>query len=38
MAVLGVFAYVGVNTQQKDAVSDIQMANVEALVSGGEWQ
>ena len=34
MAVLGVSAYVGVNAQQKDAVSDIQMANVEALVSG----
>ena len=34
VALLGVSAYVGVNAQQKDAMSDIQMANVEALVSG----
>lgn len=33
VAVLGVSAYVGVNAQQKDAMSDIQMANVEALGS-----
>ena len=31
-AVMGVSAYVGVNARQKDAMSDIQMTNVEALV------
>lgn len=33
-AVIGISAYVGVNSHQKDAMSDIQMANVEALVRG----
>lgn len=33
-AVMGVSAYVGVNAQQQDAMSDIQLTNVEALVSG----
>ena len=32
--VMGVSAYVGVNAQQQDAMSDIQLSNVEALVSG----
>ncbi|WP_280119354.1 MULTISPECIES: NVEALA domain-containing protein [Bacteroidales] len=39
--VMGVSAYVGVNAQQQDAMSDIQLSNVEALVSGesdnGRW-
>ncbi len=40
--VMGVSAYVGVNAQQQDAMSDIQLSNVEALVSGesgsGIWR
>ncbi len=34
VVVMGVSVYVGVRVQQKDAMSDIQMANVEALVNG----
>ncbi len=34
VAVMGISAYVGINAQKRDAMSDIQMANVEALVSG----
>ena len=33
-AVIGISVYVGVNAHQKDVMSDIQMANVDALVSG----
>lgn len=32
VAVMGVSAYVGLNAQQKDVMSDVQMANVDALV------
>lgn len=39
---MGVSAYVGVNAQHKDAMSDMQLSNVEALVSGesgkGRWK
>lgn len=34
VAVMGISTYVGINAQKRDAMSDIQMANVEALVSG----
>ncbi len=34
VAVMGISTYVGINAQKRDTMSDIQMANVEALVSG----
>lgn len=34
VAVMGISTYVGINAQKRDVMSDIQMANVEALVSG----
>ena len=33
VAVMGISTYVGINAQKRDAMSDIQMANVEAFVS-----